>query len=247
MAITHKSTFGFCRKCNCEHSLGPSDRSQELAEELISKLESSGRLDYDSVKPDPKFSTDYLFGPARGQMFGVLVCENSAGEEVAFKAFSCQYNSYWLIDGWVPPLLDLETYNRIVPEADVEIKRLSKLMDSLAKDSVEYRELKEKRKQISQKLMKDIHDLYIFHNFSGQSVSMYEAFAVDRGIPTGAGDCCAPKLLNHAAKHNLKPLGISEFYYGKENKSATRKHKHFYSSCMEKCYPLLGFMLCGVD
>jgi len=66
-------------------------------------------------------------------------------------------------------------------------------------------------------------------------------------IPTGAGECCAPKLLNYAALNGLKPVGLSEFYWGKENKSGTRQHKQFYPACVEKCQPILGFMLCGAE
>jgi tRNA pseudouridine32 synthase/23S rRNA pseudouridine746 synthase len=62
----------------------------------------------------------------------------------------------------------------------------------------------------------------------------------------GVGECCAPKLLNYAALNGLKPLGLSEFYWGKENKSGTRKHGEFYPACAEKCQPILGFMLCGI-
>lgn len=74
-----------------------------------------------------------------------------------------------------------------------------------------------------------------------------EAFCEDKGIPTGTGDCCAPKLLNYAARNRLKPIGISEFFFGRENKSETRKHGEFYPSCKIKCEPILGFMLCGLE
>ena len=65
-------------------------------------------------------------------------------------------------------------------------------------------------------------------------------------MPAGTGDCCAPKLLNFAAKEGLVPISMTEFYYGKENKSGTRKHKHFYPPCSDKCEPIMGFLLSGV-
>ena len=95
-------------------------------------------------------------------------------------------------------------------------------------------------------LIKDTF-LYSLSNFKDETVSLREAFCVDKGMPTGAGDCCAPKLLNYAAKNHLKPLSLSEFYYGRENKSGSRQHKTFYSCCEEKCQPILGFLLCGLD
>ena len=72
-----------------------------------------------------------------------------------------------------------------------------------------------------------------------------DSFNQDRGIPVGSGDCCAPKLLNYAAKRQRKPLSIAEFFWGKETHSRDRLEGEFYSSCLDKCQPLLGFMLCG--
>ncbi|MCH2207044.1 MAG: hypothetical protein MK132_14400 [Lentisphaerales bacterium] len=246
MSLLSKGSYGFCKKCQVEHSLAESERSRELALELIRSLDENQRIDFSSRTLDPAFSTSYLFGKARGQMFGVLVCEDSQGNEVVLKAFSCQYNSRWELESWAPPLLDLEVYNKIVPEADVQIKALSRKIDVLDKQSSKRLALLEERKRISQKLMKDIIDIYELHNFCGEVSSLPEALCDERGIPTGMGDCCAPKLLNWAAKRHLKPLALSEFFYGKENKSGSRQHKEFYSSCEEKCRPILGFMLCGI-
>ena len=95
--------------------------------------------------------------------------------------------------------------------------------------------------------MQDIHSLYLLTNFHGETANLYQVYADQNGIPTGTGDCCAPKLLNYAAKNRLIPLGIAEFYWGRENRSGSRRHGAFYSSCKEKCEPILGFMLCGLD
>ena len=95
--------------------------------------------------------------------------------------------------------------------------------------------------------MKDIHNLYELHNFCGEKKSIYEAFCLPKGIPTGTGDCCAPKLLNYAALKNLKPIGLAEFYWGAENRSGSRQHGEYYSCCENKCQPILGYMLCGLD
>jgi tRNA pseudouridine32 synthase/23S rRNA pseudouridine746 synthase len=185
-----------------------------------------------------KFSTDYLWGDARGQMFGVLECEDRSGNTAVLKAFSGQYNGKWMADGWVPPIIDVDGFNRLVDPADREIKQLDRLIAGTKNP-----ELIRQRKALSQGLMKQLHALYQLTNFRGETRPLTEVF--QGGIPTGAGDCCAPKLLNYAALHGLKPLGLSEFYWGKENKSGTRQHKQFYPACVEKCQPILGFMLCG--
>ena len=197
-----------------------------------------------SKSMDPRFSTDYLFGIARGKMFGVLECEGSNGKIVVLRAFSCKYNGSWNVAGWCPPVLD---YSESVPDVDKELKDLGRKIDSLPVDSAERRELKLKRKKISQEQMRCIISLYSLTNFKGEVKSLSDAFYHNKGIPTGTADCCAPKLLDYAAKHNLKPLGLAEFYWGKENKSGTRKHGEFYPCCESKCQPILGFMLCGID
>ncbi|MFA6174428.1 MAG: pseudouridine synthase, partial [Kiritimatiellales bacterium] len=190
--------------------------------------------------PEPKFSTDYLLGEARGQMFGVLECEDSSGQTVVLRAFSCQYNGEWLVDGWVPPILNVDEFHRLSDPVDRKIKQLDQLIAENKSP-----ELIQTRKALSQELMKQIHALYLLTNFRSETKPMTEVF--HGGIPTGAGDCCAPKLLNYAAKNGLRPLGLSEFYWGRENRSGTRKHGEFYPACAEKCQPILGFMLCGKE
>jgi tRNA pseudouridine32 synthase/23S rRNA pseudouridine746 synthase len=239
------SASGFCTACGTIHSL-PVGNSRKYALELMAQLEKYKRIDclsnpnHQSEIINQKFSTDYLFGEARGQMFGVLECADAAGNTVVLRAFSCQYNGEWLVDGWVPPILDVVKFHRLSDPVDREIKTLDRLIAE-KKDS----ELILKRKALSQSLMKQIHGLYLLTNFRGETRPMTEVF--HGGIPTGAGDCCAPKLLNYAAKNGMTPLGLSEFYWGKENRSGTRQHGEFYPACAEKCQPILGFMLCGKE
>ena len=228
------------------HSLGEGN-SRQYALELIQNLESEKRIDLSSPEPDPKYSTDCLYGEFRGQMFGVLECENKSGETVILKSYSCQHNGIWNCEGWVPPLVETEVYQKVMEPSEKAIKALGRIIDQMDKLDPERKELVKERKTISQELMKNLFELYSFANFRGETATVQEAFYKEKGIPTGTGDCCAPKLLNYAALNNLKPLGISEFYFGLETKSGTRKHGEFYSSCDIKCEPILGFMLCGLE
>ena len=107
--------------------------------------------------------------------------------------------------------------------------------------------LAKERRHLSRSLMARVHSLYRLRNFRGQESGLQAAWTGPGGIPTGAGDCCAPKLLNLAARKNLIPLGMAEFYWGRENKSATRQEGSFYPACSDKCAPILGFMLCGLE
>lgn len=100
---------------------------------------------------------------------------------------------------------------------------------------------------MSRRLMLDIHAIYRLTNFRGRTETLFGAYSADGGIPTGTGDCCAPKLLNYAAVNNLFPVGLAEFYWGLDNKSGSRRHGMFYPSCREKCQPILGYLLCGLE
>ena len=65
--------------------------------------------------------------------------------------------------------------------------------------------------------------------------------------PAGAGECCAPKLLQYAYLHNLKPLCMEEFWVGPSQGSQMRVEGHFYPSCQHKCVPILTYMMQGLD
>lgn len=100
---------------------------------------------------------------------------------------------------------------------------------------------------MSRQLMRQLHALYTVRNFRGQSSDLTPFFPSHRGIPTGTGDCCAPKLLNYALLRGIRPVAIAEFYWGRTNRSKSRLHGRFYPACHDKCMPILGFMLCGLD
>jgi len=238
--------FGWCEICGVEHRLqqGPATR---YAQELMAELEESQRIDYIRAAADanPEHATDYLYGAARGQMFGVLVCEDRYGQVVVLRAFSGQYNGTWNAEGWVTPLFDVAAHDGIMIPADHEIKVLGQKIDANTTDSAEIADLRRTRKKLSQSVMKELHALYELHNFCGQSQPLTAFYKDANGIPTGAGDCCAPKLLDHAARHHLKPLGIAEFFWGATNRSGTCEQGHFYDSCIDRCQPILGFLLCG--
>ncbi len=215
---------------------------------LMQRLDALQHLDLSSeALADSRYSTALLFGEARGKMFGVLDGIDPLGKRVSLYAFSGQYNGLWSIPGWVPPLFDIDLWQRMNNPSEQKIKALGHKLKQLQAGSVRYLEIKTRRKQLSQELMIRLHQLYILQNFRGMHSQLHQFFPAHRGIPTGTGDCCAPKLLSFAAQQNIIPLGMTEFYWGKTNKSASRKHGRFYSACAEKCTPLLGFLLCGLD
>ncbi len=195
-------------------------------------------------KSDPGLSTALLFGPQRGKMFGVLECLSGDGQRTFLYGFSGQYNGRWTISGWAPPLFDVDRFRRLNDPVEREIKELGRLIEQ-QKDKHRKQELRAKRKQLSKQLMLRIHELYELKNYNGHTATLAEAVGSEANLPTGIGDCCAPKMLIQAVELGLTPLSIAEFYFGRSNPSRTRLHRLFYPPCEDKCKPLLGFLLCG--
>ncbi|MCI5145985.1 MAG: hypothetical protein D3923_10755 [Candidatus Electrothrix sp. AR3] len=236
---------GFCSSCQQEHTLA-ADGAYQAAIQLMAVLKLRGRIDFDQAESNPLFSTEYLFGPARGKMFGVMTARAPDGRMMTVRAFSGQYNGIWQVAGWVKPVFELRAFHQIHDEEEKIIKAMGQQINELPDGSVQRKKCILLRKQRSQRLMKNIHALYQLRNFQGQVNGFEEIFPTGMGIPSGTGDCCAPKLLQYAANHALIPQGLAEFYWGRENASGTRQHGCFYPSCREKCQPILGFMLCGL-
>ncbi|MBO7192401.1 MAG: hypothetical protein J6V17_03310 [Bacteroidales bacterium] len=151
-----------------------------------------------------------------------------------------------------------KTQARSIPEcqfANGEIKRTrdkwKKIISGLEEHLKEVRDrmnsLKRKRARMSDELQKWIFSQYVVMNASGEAASILEIFQ-GQGLtpPGGTGDCAAPKLLNYAYRHGLKPIAMGEFWYGKSPTTAVRTHGHFYPSCTSKCGPLLGYMMNGI-
>ena len=238
---------GFCRACGGLHRLAPGNAASE-ARRLQTLLEECGTLDlYRSVEEkDPGLSTDLLFGPQRGKMFGVLECLSTTGQPLFLYGFSGQYNGRWIVPGWAPPLFDVDRFKALHDPVESRIKELGEQITSPA-DLVEMQRLRLSRRELSRRLMEDIHGLYRLQNFRGRIATLAEVVGPAASLPTGIGDCCAPKLLNQAAVLGLRPVSMAEFYFGRSTPSGSRNHGVFYEPCQDKCRPLLGFLLCGAS
>ena len=238
---------GYCRQCGGDHFL-PQGRALAACSGLMERLERHRHLTilHPSSAPDPSLGTDYLFGEARGKMFGALVGTGLRGRAVTLYAFSGQYNGHWRVPGWVSPVFSMAEFDRVNRPAEKAIKQVGARIDRNSKVDRLCADLKNERKQLSRQLMQKIFDLYRFCNFRGETIPLIDIYSKPGLPPTGTGDCCAPKLLHHAASNHIRPEGMAEFYWGRENASRTRIHGQFYSPCTSKCQPILGFLLCGI-
>lgn len=106
------------------------------------------------------------------------------------------------------------------------------------------RDLKHQRQQASRQLQAEMHAHYWLTNFAGLSLPLQQL--IGGAMPTGTGDCCAPKLLHYAATHRLKPLAMAEFWWGAPGVRGDKVPGEFYGACAERCQPLMGFLLSGL-
>lgn len=74
-----------------------------------------------------------------------------------------------------------------------------------------------------------------------------ESLAASLLPPSGAGECCEPKLLQYAFLHGYKPICMAMFWWGPSPKTEIRQHGNYYPACNGKCKPILEWMLEGVD
>ena len=109
--------------------------------------------------------------------------------------------------------------------------------------------LQRKRKQMSDELQRWLFAAYRMLNAKGEERDLIDIFReyTHAMPPAGAGDCCAPKLLQYAYQHRLRPVCMAEFWWGESPASEIRHHLHYYPACRSKCLPILTHMLKGLD
>ena len=182
-----------------------------------------------------------------GKMFGVLVVEKDGtwqtAEGVSFiAAFSAQLDGQYDHEGFVPPVYEMKTPP--IGTSKEESRRLQRLLFA------QYHLLNGKGERRNL--------LEIFQN-EQPILSPEEWFNKGEGLkvkgegesstlpPSGAGECCAPKLLQYAFQHGLKPLALAEFWVGASPANELRREGQFYAPCSGRCVPILRFMMQGLE
>lgn len=190
-------------------------------------------------------------GSVIGKMFGVLVVHTFEGEVGYLAAFSGKLAGSNHHPGFVPPIFDGMTPGGFLNDGMTALSRMSeeiRMLEQCDAQAVQDRIkiLKARRRTHSMSLQNKIFDQYYFLNQAGCRKSLREIFE-NGAPPAGAGECAAPKLLQYAFQHGMRPLSMAEFWWGLSPKSATWKHGHFYPACREKCAPILAHMLDGME
>ena len=135
-----------------------------------------------------------------------------------------------------------------------ELRRRRKAMEQAestlnTQHSTFLKSLQRKRKQMSDELQRWLFSAYRMLNAKGEERDLIDIFReyTHAMPPAGAGDCCAPKLLQYAYRHHLRPVCMAEFWWGESPASEIRHHLHYYPACRSKCLPILTHMLKGLD
>ena len=156
--------------------------------------------------------------------------------------------------------LSKEEEQRLIKESQFDNAEIRRIKDTLDKDLEEKKapflaieqqilSLKKTRKQLSDDLQRWIFDQFVITNAKGETKNLTDIFMDSTGTlpPAGAGECAAPKLLQYAFLHGLRPLCMAEFWWGKPPALQLRRHLNYYPACSGKCKPILQFMLQGLD
>lgn len=182
-----------------------------------------------------------------GKMLGVMMVMKEDGSTDFLYGFSGLAGGRSFVEGFVPPIYDLQDPEGYFKLKEAEISELSRTIKE-TDDPEEKTVLKARRKQMSNDLQEWIFRQYIVMNALGEKKTILDIFA-ERGLipPGGTGDCAAPKLLQYAYLNGIKPLAMGEFWYGASPAFEVRRQGCFYPSCTGKCGPLLSYMLQGLD
>ncbi|MBQ9190807.1 MAG: RNA pseudouridine synthase [Bacteroidaceae bacterium] len=124
-------------------------------------------------------------------------------------------------------------------------QEIAELEARLTEHNAAVHELYEERKRRSEALQQWLFGQFDFLNAKGERKNLQEIFGPHL-IPSGAGECCAPKLLQAAYSLGLKPVAMAEFWLGPSKPGRYRQPGAFFPACRSKCHPILGHMLQGL-
>lgn len=210
------------------YEIGPTEDARKAAEEVIEKVHR-----YMEVHPESELHRC-------GKMFGVLVYKSERlkvkGERY-LAAFSAKLDGSYFHEGFVPPVYEMS--EPPVGTSKTESQRLQRLLFA------EYKLLngKGEKKNLLEIFQEEKPIISPEDWFSSAVSRQPSAFRLP---PAGAGECCAPKLLQAAFLQGLEPVELAEFWVGAAPKNEIRQEGAFYAPCSGRCGPILRHMLVGL-
>ena len=159
---------------------------------------------------------------------------------------------------------DIGAYIRLRQFQKAEIHRAKQLHKyeiaetekQLASHAAAIHALSVERKRRSEALQQWLFEQFKMLNAKGEYKNLIEIFAPSTTLnggtklhlpPSGAGECCAPKLLQAAYWLGLSPVAMAEFWWGPSKPSYYKEPGAFFPACHRKCRPILSHMLQGLN
>lgn len=205
-------------------ALPPHPAAQKAAEDIINKVHA-----YMRANPHSELHQC-------GKMFGVLVVEPSA-DIPYLAAFSAQLDGSYYHEGFVPPVYECPTMP--IGNSREESQRLQRLLFA----NYNFLTIRGEQKNLLDIFQNEKRIIPAEEWFSKSATQSSKSPLP----PAGAGECCAPKLLQYAFAHGLKPVALAEFWIGAPPRNELRREGVFYAPCSGKCVPILRHMLHGLE
>jgi hypothetical protein len=242
MSAQDNDCAGFCRDCGCEHALAAGPALLH-AQELMAALELRGSIDT-YTRADPRLSLSYLFGPSRGQMFGVLPYRDASGQVGVLKAFSGQYNGIWDVPGWVPPILDPAEFAQTIERDEPRIKDLTLRMHGLGTDDPARLAML----AAAARIVPQSHGSHL------RPVSADQFSRADQspgrglhgpGHAHGHGGVLRAQAVAPCGRARFDPAGTCGILFRPREPLRHPRHGQFFAPCAEKCRPFWVFCSAG--
>ena len=226
-----------------------------LAPDGCFKLEEARITDINHRIAAIERSTDYAAAAA-----AVEHAKHSAQEAVAAYKRQCAANKIARDEMRASATLTADELSALVRQSQfekAELKRITRKYNERIDEACavlqlftrQIAQLATERKQRSAALQEWLFRQFKMLNGRGEEKTLLEIFAAYNGTlpPAGAGECAAPKMLQYAYENNMQPIAMAEFWVGASPVGEVRRDGCFYPSCKSKCYPILSFMLQGID
>ena len=187
---------------------------------------------------------NYDFGTQRGKMFGILVVKKKDNTYAYIGTVSGKLPENEICKRFIPSVFDESVEDFFITKGMTKLSEIGSQIKK-ANHPSEIISLKEKRKQKSVSLQKQLFENYYFLNLSGKQKNILEIFKYSShgNPPAATGECAAPKLLQYAIEHQLKPIALTEFWWGSSAENKEKKNRAYYPACKNRCRPILEYML----
>ncbi|MFK7807949.1 MAG: pseudouridylate synthase [Saprospiraceae bacterium] len=192
------------------------------------------------VSESQKWADDFFSN--NGKMFGILVVQKKDHSYGYLGTVSGKLQEGASCNKFVPSIFDDSVGDFFIHRGMAELTSISHQIKN-TDHSATIVSLKEKRRNKSIALQQRLFENYRFLNLSGKAKNLLDVFKSysTRTPPSAAGECAAPKLLQYAIKQQLKPIALTEFWWGAP--TPEKKHDVFYPACENRCRPILEYML----